>query len=154
MRVDGEVVGEIGRGMLVLIGVEKGDQPEDSAALAAKLAGLRIFTDSQGKMNLDSTAADGAFLIVSQFTLGASLARGRRPSFNSAAHPDAAKPLVESVMADLAGRGFRVAGGRFGADMKVELINDGPVTFVLEVRDGRVIWKTSPLRDSSDPCLA
>ncbi len=138
VRVGGETVGEIGRGMLVLVGVEKGDGARDASALAAKLAGLRIFTDPEGKMNLDSAAAGGEFLIVSQFTLGASLAKGRRPSFNSAAHPDAARPLVERVMADLESRGFRVAGGRFGADMQVELVNDGPVTFVLDVRDGRV----------------
>ncbi len=139
VRVDGEVVGEIGRGMLVLVGVEKGDGPGDAAVLATKLAGLRIFTDSQGKMNLDSAAAGGEFLVVSQFTLSASLARGRRPSFNSAAPPDAARPLVEAVMANLRSRGFRVEGGRFGASMQVELINDGPVTFVLDIKNGRVI---------------
>ncbi len=137
--VAGETVGAIGRGMLVLVGVERGDGPDEAAALAAKLAGLRIFDDPEGKMNLDSAAVGGEFLIVSQFTLGASLARGRRPSFNSAAHPDAARPRVEEVMADLAARGFRVAGGRFGASMKVELTNDGPVTFVLDVRAGRVV---------------
>ncbi len=139
VRVGGETVGAIGRGMLVLVGVEKGDGPPEAAALAAKLAGLRVFTDADGKMNLDSAAAGGEFLIVSQFTLGASLAKGRRPSFNSAAHPDVARPLVEQVMADLEGRGFRVAAGRFGAMMEVELVNDGPVTFVLDVRDGRVL---------------
>ena len=95
VRVDGEPVGEIGRGMLVLVGVEKGDGAAEAAALAAKLAGLRVFSDTQGKMNLDSAAVGGEFLIVSQFTLGASLAKGRRPSFNSAAHPDLARPLVE-----------------------------------------------------------
>ncbi len=138
VRVDGETVGEIGRGMLVLVGVEHGDGAADASALAAKLAGLRIFTDPDGKMNLDSAAVGGEFLVVSQFTLGASLAKGRRPSFNSAAHPDQARPLVEQVMAELGTRGFRVAGGRFGADMQVELVNDGPVTFVLDVKDGRV----------------
>ena len=139
VRVGGETVGAIGRGMLVLLGVEKGDGEAEADALAAKLSGLRVFTDAEGKMNLDSAAAGGEFLIVSQFTLGASLAKGRRPSFNSAAHPDAARPLVERVMADLEGRGFRVEGGRFGASMQVELVNDGPVTFVLDVRDGRVV---------------
>ncbi len=138
VRVGGETVGEIGRGMLVLVGVERGDGAADAAALAAKLAGLRIFTDPDGKMNLDSAAVGGEFLIVSQFTLGASLAKGRRPSFNAAAPPDQARPLVEAVMAALEARGLRVAGGRFGADMQVELVNDGPVTFVLEVKDGRV----------------
>ena len=139
VTVGDETVGAIGRGMLVLVGVEKGDSDADAAALAAKLAGLRIYTDAEGKMNLDSAAACGEFLIVSQFTLGASLARGRRPSFNSAAHPDVARPLVERVMSDLEARGFNVAGGRFGAEMRVALVNDGPVTFVLDVRDGRVI---------------
>jgi D-tyrosyl-tRNA(Tyr) deacylase len=139
VSVGGETVGEIGRGMLVLVGVEKGDGAREAAALADKLAGLRVFTDAEGKMNLDSAAAGGEFLIVSQFTLGASLAKGRRPSFNSAARPDVARPLVEQVMAALSARGFRVAGGRFGADMQVELVNDGPVTFVLDVKDGRVI---------------
>lgn len=139
VRVDGETVGEIGRGMLVLVGVEKGDGTAEVAALVAKLAGLRMFTDTEGKMNLDSAAVDGEFLIVSQFTLAASLGKGRRPSFNSAAHPDLARPLVEEVMASLTARGFRVAGGRFGADMQVELVNDGPVTFVLDVKNGRVI---------------
>ena len=134
-----ETVGEIGGGMLVLLGVEKGDGPQDAAALVAKLAGLRVFEDADGKMNLDSAAAGGGFLIVSQFTLGASLAKGRRPSFNSAAHPDQARPLVEEVMAALRARGFRVAGGRFGAHMRVELVNDGPVTLVLDVRNGRVV---------------
>ncbi len=138
VRVGGETVGEIGRGMLVLVGVERGDGAADAAALAAKLAGLRIFTDPDGRMNLDSAAVGGEFLIVSQFTLGASLAKGRRPSFNAAAPPDQARPLVEAVMAALEARGLRVAGGRFGADMQVELVNDGPVTFVLEVKDGRV----------------
>lgn len=138
VRVGEATVGSIGRGVLVLLGVEKGDGPAEAAALAAKLAALRIFTDEDGKMNLDAAAVGGEFLIVSQFTLGASLARGRRPSFNSAAHPEAARPLVEVVMADLAERGFRVEGGRFGASMQVELVNDGPVTFVLDVRDGKV----------------
>ena len=139
VRVDHEVVGEIGRGMLVLLGVEKGDGPAEASAIAAKLAGLRIFSDADGKTNLDSKAVGGEFLVVSQFTLAASLARGRRPSFDMAAPADLARPLVEAVMTDLSERGFVVAGGRFGADMKVELINDGPVTFVLEARDGRVL---------------
>lgn len=139
VRVDGETVGEIGRGMLVLLGVEHGDGAAEAAATAAKIAGLRIFTDPDGKMNLDAAAVGGEFLIVSQFTLGASLVKGRRPSFNSAAHPDQARPLVEEVMAALRERGFKVAGGRFGADMQVELVNDGPVTFVLDVKGGRVV---------------
>ncbi len=138
VRVDGETVGSIGRGLMVLVGVEQGDEPRDAAALAAKLADLRIFEDAAGKMNLSASAVGAEFLIVSQFTLAASLARGRRPSFDAAARPEKARPLVETLITDLAGRGFRVESGRFGATMEVELINDGPVTFVLDVGDGRV----------------
>ncbi len=138
VRVAGQTVSEIGLGLLVLVGVEKGDGNEDAAALADKLMRLRVFPDAESKMNLDAAAASGEFLVVSQFTLAASLARGRRPSFNTAAHPDVARPLVEAVIGRLASAGFKVEGGRFGASMKVELVNDGPVTLVLDVRDGRV----------------
>lgn len=137
--VDGEVVGAIGRGVLALVGVECGDGEGEVLATAKKLAQLRLFEDAEGRMNLDSAAAGGAFLVVSQFTLAASLIKGRRPSFNHAAPPAEAEPLVEAVAAELAGRGFEVAGGRFGARMEVELVNDGPVTFVLDVRGGRVV---------------
>ena len=133
VRVDGEVVGEIGRGLLVLAGVEQGDGAAQAAAAADKLAGLRIFADAAGKMNLAAEAAAAAFLVVSQFTLAADLSRGRRPSFGTAAPPDVAEPLVEALIADLRERGFTVASGRFGAHMEVELVNDGPVTFVLDV---------------------
>ncbi len=138
VRVDDEIVGEIGLGVLVLVGVEKGDGTEEATLLAGKLASLRLFEDTKGLMNLDAAAVGGEFLIVSQFTLAASLARGRRPSFNAAAQPDTARPLVETVMASLATAGFKVEGGRFGASMKVELVNDGPVTLILDVRDGRI----------------
>ncbi len=139
VTVDGEIVGAIGRGVLALVGVERGDGEGEVLATAKKLAELRLFEDAEGRMNLDSAAAGGAFLVVSQFTLAASLIKGRRPSFNHAAPPAEARPLVEAVMAELAGRGFEVAGGRFGARMEVELVNDGPVTFVLDVRGGRVV---------------
>ena len=132
VRVDGETVGEIGRGLLVLAGVERGDGIEKVRAAAEKLAGLRVFEDEAGKMNLDTAAAGGAFLVVSQFTLAGSLARGRRPSFDNAAPPDEAAPLVEALVEDLRGRGFRVETGRFRAYMEVSLVNDGPVTFVAE----------------------
>lgn len=132
--VGGETVGAIGRGVLVLVGVEKGDGPAEAARAAEKLAGLRLFEDPEGRMNLDAGAAGGAFLVVSQFTLAASLARGRRPSFDGAAPPAEAEPLVEALCAGLRERGLPVATGRFGARMEVELVNDGPVTFVLDVR--------------------
>ncbi len=136
VRVGGETVGAIGRGVVVLAGVESGDGPEEAARAADKLAALRIFPDERGRMNLDAAAAGGEFLVVSQFTLVASLDRGRRPSFDRAAPPAAAEPLVEALAAGLEGRGFRVARGRFGVLMEVELVNDGPVTFVLEVPPG------------------
>jgi D-tyrosyl-tRNA(Tyr) deacylase len=134
VRVGGETVGEIGRGMLVLVGVETGDGPAAAAAAADKLAGLRIFEDAAGKMNLDAAAVGGAFLVVSQFTLAGSLARGRRPSFDGAAPPEVAAPLVAALAAALRARGLHVEEGRFGAHMEVELVNDGPVTFVLDLR--------------------
>lgn len=134
VRVDGEVVGRIGPGLLVLAGVERGDGPREVAAAVDRLAGLRLFEDREGRMNLDAAAAGGAFLVVSQFTLaGSPLAKGRRPSFDGAAPPEAAEPLVDALAAGLRQRGFEVATGRFGARMAVELVNDGPVTFVLEI---------------------
>ncbi|MES1245635.1 MAG: D-aminoacyl-tRNA deacylase [Acidobacteriota bacterium] len=129
---EGEVVGRIGRGLLVLAGVERGDGIEAVRAAADKLAGLRVFEDEAGKMNLDIAAAGGAFLVVSQFTLAGSLARGRRPSFDRAAPPEEAAPLVEALVEDLRGRGFHVETGRFRAHMEVALINDGPVTLVAD----------------------
>jgi D-aminoacyl-tRNA deacylase len=132
VKVAGETVGEIGRGLLVLVGIERGDRPESVRAAAGKLAGLRIFEDGDGRMNLDTAAAGGAFLIVSQFTLAGSVARGRRPSFDRAAPPEEAEPLVEALVADLRGRGFRVETGRFRATMEVALVNDGPVTLVAD----------------------
>lgn len=133
VTVEGEEVGRIGRGILVLAGVVRGDGLKEVAAAAEKLAGLRIFDDPAGKMNLDTRAVGGAFLVVSQFTLAGSLARGRRPSFDDAAPPAAAAPLVEALVSDLRGRGFAVETGRFRAHMEVALVNDGPVTFLLEV---------------------
>lgn len=132
VRVEGETVGEIGRGLLVLAGVERGDGIEQVRAAAEKLAGLRVFEDDAGKMNLDTAAVGGAFLVVSQFTLAGSVARGRRPSFDRAAPPGEAAPLVDALAADLRGRGYRVETGRFRAHMEVSLVNDGPVTLIAD----------------------
>lgn len=132
VRVGGEVVSEIGRGLLALVGVERGDGPEQVRAAAEKLAGLRVFEDGAGKMNLDLAAVEGAFLIVSQFTLAGSVAKGRRPSFDGAAPPGEAEPLVDALVSDLRGRGCRVETGRFRAHMEVTLVNDGPVTLIVD----------------------
>jgi D-aminoacyl-tRNA deacylase len=132
VRVGGETVGAIGRGLLVLVGVERGDAPSAASAAAEKLAGLRIFEDAAGKMNLDAAAVGGAFLVVSQFTLAGSVARGRRPSFDGAAPPEEAAPLVELLVAALRDRGCQVETGRFRAQMDVELVNEGPVTLVAD----------------------
>ena len=132
VRVDDEIVGQIGRGLLVLTGVERGDGIGQVRAAAEKLAGLRVFEDEAGKMNLDTASVGGAFLVVSQFTLAGSIARGRRPSFDQAAPPGEAAPLVEALVADLRGRGYRVETGRFRAHMEVSLVNDGPVTLIAD----------------------
>ncbi len=134
VRVGGEVVGEIGRGLLLLVAVEKGDSARTADLAAGKLAVLRVFEDAAGRMNLDAAAAGGGFLVVSQFTLAGSLAGGRRPSFDGAASPAEAEPIVERLAARLRETGSPVATGRFRAHMEVELVNDGPVTFVLDLR--------------------
>lgn len=132
VTVDGEVVGKIGPGLLVFVGIERGDGPAQIQAAAGKLAGLRVFEDEAGKMNLDLAAVGGAFLIVSQFTLAGSIAKGRRPSFDRAAPPEEAQPLIEALVEDLRSRGFPVETGRFRAMMKVVLVNDGPVTLIAD----------------------
>ena len=132
VRVDGAVIGEIGRGALVLAGIAHGDTPELIERMADKLAGLRYFEDASGRTNLSLADAGGAYLVVSQFTLLADVRRGRRPGFTAAALPDVAAPLVERFVALLRGAGYEVATGRFGAAMEVELVNDGPFTLVLD----------------------
>jgi D-aminoacyl-tRNA deacylase len=132
VTVDGEVVGRIGRGLLVLVGIVRGDGPAQVRAAAEKLAGLRVFEDDAGKMNLDLAAVGGAFLVVSQFTLAGSIAKGRRPSFDGAAPPAEAEPLVDALVEDLRTRGFQVESGRFRAHMEVALVNDGPVTLIAD----------------------
>ncbi|MCL4838933.1 MAG: D-tyrosyl-tRNA(Tyr) deacylase [Thermoanaerobaculia bacterium] len=133
VTVDGETVGRIGRGILALVGCQRGDGPAEAERAAERLAALRIFEDADGRMNLDAAAVGGAFLVVSQFTLAASLERGRRPAVDRAAPPEVAAPLVEALAEALRTRGHAVATGRFGAHMRVELVNDGPVTFVLDL---------------------
>ena len=139
VRVGGETVGEIGRGLLVLVGAAVGDGPADAAALADKLAGLRIFPDEEGRMNRAVGEAGGAVLVVSQFTLCGDVRRGRRPSFTAAAPPEVAEPLVEMVVERLRRAGLPCATGRFRAHMDVELLNDGPVTLVIDVAGGRPV---------------
>lgn len=136
--VSGETIGEIGPGLLVLVGAAAGDTAADAAALADKLAGLRVFPDDEHRMNRSLGDVGGEALVVSQFTLLGDVRKGRRPSFTAAADPDVAAPLVDAVAARLAEQGVRCATGRFGAMMEVELVNDGPVTLVVDVADGRV----------------
>jgi len=129
---DGELTGEIGPGLLVLVGVTHADTEADADWLAAKVAALRVFADDQGKMNRSLTETGGAALVVSQFTLYGDARRGRRPSYIAAAPPEQAAPLVEAVAKSLTGSGIPVATGRFGADMRVESAGDGPVTILLD----------------------
>jgi D-tyrosyl-tRNA(Tyr) deacylase len=132
VSVDGEIVGQIGRGVVVLVGVTHGDTQEQAEWLARKVAGLRIFEDSEGKMNAGLLDVDGAALVISQFTLYADARKGRRPSFTDAALPDVAEPLVEHFAQALQDQGVPVETGVFGAHMLVEIHNDGPVTIPLE----------------------
>ena len=138
VRVGEETVGEIGPGLLVLVGVAGGDGEADAAALADKVAGLRVFADDEGRMNRSVTEAAGSVLVVSQFTLLGDLRRGRRPSFTEAAPFETAETLVDAVTEHLRQAGVPCATGRFRAHMGVELLNDGPVTLVIEVSGGRV----------------
>ena len=133
---DGELTGEIGPGLLVLVGVTHADTEADADWLAAKVAALRVFDDDQGKMNRSLTETGGAALVVSQFTLYGDARKGRRPSYVAAAPPTQAAPLVEAVAKSLAGSGIPVATGRFGADMRVESAGDGPVTILLDTTRG------------------
>jgi D-aminoacyl-tRNA deacylase len=132
VTVDGAVVGEIGQGLLVLVGVTHADTAEQARWLAAKVAGLRVFEDAEGKMNRSVGDAGGAVLVVSQFTLYGDCRKGRRPSFDAAARPEQAKALYEAFVAAVEAAGVRVATGVFQAHMQVALVNDGPVTLMLE----------------------
>lgn len=132
VRVDGAVVGEITQGYLVLLGVGQGDGAAEVAYISNKIRDLRLFPDDEGKMNRSLLDIGGGVLVVSQFTLYGDVRKGRRPSFISAAAPDLAKALYEDVVKDLRTSGVTVATGIFQADMKVELVNDGPVTLLLD----------------------
>lgn len=131
VRVDTEVVGEISRGLLVLLGVEAEDSEADIAKLAHKVLHYRVFADANGKMNLNVQQAGGSLLVVSQFTLAADTQSGLRPSFTPAATPDKARAFYQAFIDHCQAQGLSVATGRFGADMQVSLVNDGPVTFLL-----------------------
>ncbi len=137
--MDGAPVGAIGPGLLVLLGIGHEDSSDEARFLADKIVHLRIFSDAKGKFNLSALEVGGGVLVVSQFTLFADTRRGRRPSFTSAASPENAAPLVERFMDEIRAAGLVVAGGRFGAHMEVELVNDGPVTILLDSED----WKQS-----------
>jgi D-tyrosyl-tRNA(Tyr) deacylase len=132
--IAGATVGDIGSGLAVLLGIAHLDTPAQAHWLAEKVAGLRIFNDAEGKMNRDLVEVGGAMLIVSQFTLYGDCRKGKRPSFIDAASPSIAIPLYETFINSVKALGIRVAEGRFGADMKVELVNDGPVTLIVDSR--------------------
>ena len=132
VTVEGEIVGEIDMGYLALVGVETGDTDDDMRYGVEKLIGLRVFEDSEGKMNRSVSDIGGSILLVSQFTLLGDARHGRRPSFSNAARPEVAAPMIDRMADAIAGRGIPVAKGVFGADMQVELVNDGPVTILLD----------------------
>jgi len=138
VSVEGRVTGEIGPGLLILVCAMQGDGPAEAAALAARIAKLRIFKDAAGKMNLALAEAGGAALVVSQFTLAADTSRGNRPGFSTAAPPEEGRRLYEQFSTDLRALGFTVANGEFGADMQVALANDGPVTIWMDTADRAV----------------
>ncbi len=132
VTVEGEITGQIERGFLVLLGVGTDDTEDDAAYLAGKAVGLRVFEDADGKMNLSLADVGGAMLVVSQFTLYGDARKGRRPSFIEAARPEKANQLYESFCAEVRGQGIRVETGRFQKHMDVALVNDGPVTLLLD----------------------
>jgi D-tyrosyl-tRNA(Tyr) deacylase len=132
VTIDGRTAGAVGRGFCLLVGLTHGDTEATVDWMADKIAGLRLFPDAEGKMNLGLEDVGGGVLVVSQFTLYGDTARGRRPSFVDAARPEQAMPLYQRFVAALAARGVEVATGEFGAQMQVEIHNDGPVTLILE----------------------
>ncbi len=134
VEVDDETVGSISNGMLVLLGVQKGDETADFDYILDKTLGLRMFEDDDGKMNLSASQADAELLVVSQFTLLGDVRRGKRPGFTSAEDPSIAEPTYLKFVAALREKGLTVETGKFGADMQVHLVNDGPVTILLDSR--------------------
>ena len=132
VTVDGEVLGKIGHGLLVFVGVADSDDKEIADKMIDKMTKLRIFDDAEGKTNLSSSDVNGAFLIISQFTLYADCKKGNRPSFTKAGKPELANELYEYVISEVSKKGFQTEHGAFGADMKVSLLNDGPFTIVLD----------------------
>ncbi|MXZ06906.1 MAG: D-tyrosyl-tRNA(Tyr) deacylase [Acidimicrobiia bacterium] len=139
VTVEGEVIGQIGLGLLVLVGVGRADTEADVSALANKVVGLRVFPDEQGRFNLPLGEVGGAMLVVSQFTLYADVRRGRRPGFTEAAPPEQAEQLVDRFAQAVQAQGIEVATGRFGAMMEVDLRNNGPFTLMVETQNGRVV---------------
>lgn len=137
--VDGTEVGAIACGLVVLVGVEHGDDERDAAVLAAKIANLRVFPAPTGHFERSLLEVEGAALVVSQFTLPADVRKGRRPSFSAAAGPAEAEPLVHAVVGALQDLGVATETGRFGAMMSVSLVNEGPATFLLRVSEGKVV---------------
>lgn len=136
VRIEGEIKGQIEIGFLVLLGITHADTEEDTLWLAKKIVGMRIFSDTEGKMNLDLQSVNGNILLISQFTLHASTKKGNRPSFIEAARPDVAIPLYEKMIKQLSLElGCSIQTGEFGADMKVALVNDGPVTIVIDSKN-------------------
>ena len=136
VKIEGEVRGEIKQGLMVLVGVEEADNEDDVEWIATKMINQRIFSDEEGKMNLSVKDIGGNILLISQFTLHASTKKGNRPSYIKAARPDVAIPLYEAFIATLESKlGKKVGTGEFGADMKVELLNDGPVTILMDTKD-------------------
>ncbi|MGL5055604.1 MAG: D-aminoacyl-tRNA deacylase [Fusobacteriaceae bacterium] len=132
VKVDEEIIGKIDAGLLVLLGIKEGDTEKDVIWLSNKVASLRIFEDENGKMNKELKDINGSILLISQFTLYGDCVKGKRPSFIQAARPETAIPLYEKFIENLRNQGINVETGSFGADMKVELLNDGPVTLVID----------------------
>ena len=139
VSIGAEVVGQVGEGLLVLVGVGRSDSGTDAGALAAKIVDLRVFPDDDARFNRSLRDVGGAMLVVSQFTLFADVRRGRRPSFTEAARPDHAERLVDRFVGAVKAEGIEVACGRFGAMMQVDLRNNGPFTLMVETVDGRVV---------------